>query len=58
MNSKLGDIYQNIHDYFIVYTGRELKMTNSFEEEYVEDFSELLCVHRVENLKEMKQEQK
>lgn len=35
---------QNSEDVFLVYTGKQLDVNKTFEEEFVEDESELLCV--------------
>lgn len=43
--------YEDYVNYFLVYTGRELMPNNTFQHEYVEDQSELLCVHKTEDRK-------
>lgn len=43
--------FSPVDRFFLVYTGRELHPANTFLDEYVEDQSEILAIHRVENLK-------
>ena len=47
----LSKYYTEAHHYFLIYTGRELKAKNTFLDEFVEDDSEILCVHKIKNLK-------
>lgn len=46
IDGKLFEAFRlNSDDIFLVYTGKQLDLHKTFEEEYVEDESELLCVN-------------
>lgn len=47
IEKKLAGFLDNVNDYFLVHSGRELKSTKTFQEEFVEDNSEILCIHKV-----------
>ena len=47
LTNSLSKVYQDIENYFLVYTGRELQPYNTFALELVEDQSEILAIHKV-----------
>ena len=51
MATSFHQTFGDMENYFLVYTGREIQSYNTFAAEFVEDQSELLAVHKIENLK-------
>lgn len=58
MATMLSLQFPDVYNYFLVSTGRELQNSKCFEEEFVEDGSELLAIHKIENRKAQNMELK